>query len=608
MTSVTESTFPQVRWDLSALFSGVDDPNIQKAIDNIQSRADEFVAKYKEKINVDNLTAKTLSDAIKDMERIANDLAKPIEFAYLVYSTNTGEPKYGAFLQKLMEQTSEIQVKLLFFELELQAVPELVINNIIDDELLKNYRNFIKKTRTFAPYRLSEKEEAVIERIANTGCRAWVRLHDEMTANHIFKFKNPETSEIEELNIEGVTTLLRDPDRNVRQAAADALTEGLQELQRVLVFTYNNLLQDKKIDDEMRGYEYPEQSRHLSNELDKTIVDLVIDLCVQNYGLVERFYNLKREILGLDELTHIDRYAPLFDAEATVHWDEAKNIVLESFGKFSSEMAYAAKLFFDNNWIDAEPRMGKTGGAFCSGITPDTHPVVLMSYQNRLDDVMTLAHELGHGVHDYFASKQTYLNYHPTLPLAELASTFGEMLVFDSLVEKANLKDKVALYANKIEGIFATIFRQAAMFKFEQICHEKRRTEGELAPEEFHSLWQENMQAMFGNSVKLGEQHACWWGYIGHFVFAPFYVYAYSFGELLVLSLFQQSKVEGDAFVPKYTELLSMGGSRPPQEQMDIVGVKLDDPEFWKGGFKVLARLVDDFEKLWKELNSQPNV
>jgi oligoendopeptidase F len=329
----------------------------------------------------------------------------------------------------------------------------------------------------------------------------------------------------------------------------------------------------------------------------------VIDVCRENYGLVSRFYTVKRGILGLEELTHLDRYAPLFEAEREVSWDEAKQIVLTSFAGFSQEMADRAAEFFDQNWIDAEPRKGKRGGAFCSYLTPDTHPVVFQSYLNKSDDVMTLAHELGHGVHASFSREQSYFNFHGTLPLAELASTFGEMLVFENLVSEASTKDKLALYAEKIEGVFATIFRQAAMFRFEQRSHQARRTEGELAPEDFSAIWQEEMQAMFGDSVKLGDEHRHWWLYVSHFFASPFYVYAYSFGELLVLSLYQIAKEKGPAFADDYTKLLKLGGSKSPKELMALVGIDLDDREFWLGGFRALEGLVAEFERLWAEYN-----
>jgi oligoendopeptidase F len=592
---------PQVRWDLSDLFSGIDDPRIESTWTQSHAAADAFAAKYRGKIESSDLTASFLAQALTEYEALANEAGKPITFAHLLFAADTGNPALGAFMQKQMEKGTELQVKLMFFDLELMGAPEETIAKIAGDPALDNYRHYIQVVRTFSNHRLTEPEEIILEETANTGNRAWERLFEEVTSNHVYKLKRPGSTEAEEISQEELLNLLRVPERDLRQAAADAFTAGLKEMERVLVFTYNNLIQDKAVGDRLRSYDYPEHSRHLSNELDKETVDLVVAKCRENYGLVSRFYNVKRQILGLPELTHIDRYAPLFDTEEPVEWEEAKRIVLEAFGQFSGEVEARAREFFDKNWIDAEPRKGKRGGAFCSYNTPDTHPVVFQSYLNKQDDVMTLAHELGHGVHASFSRAQSYFNYHGTLPLAELASTFGEMLVFEKLVESASLKDKLALYAGKIEGVFATIFRQAAMFSFEQRCHQVRREEGELTSEQFGELWQAEIQAMFGDSVKLGEDHKCWWSYVSHFISVPFYVYAYSFGELLVLSLYQQAKVEGPGFSRKYVDLLKLGGSRTPQELMETVGVDLRSPAFWDGGFAALEKLVGEFEKLWAE-------
>lgn len=330
-----------------------------------------------------------------------------------------------------------------------------------------------------------------------------------------------------------------------------------------------------------------------------------MDTVVRNYPLVARYYHIKREILGLDTLTHYDRYAPLFEAEEKVSFPDAKRIVLDAFGDFSPEMRRRAGEFFDKSWIDAPATKGKDGGAFCSYVTPDVHPYVLLNYLGKMKDVMTLAHELGHGVHASLSRSQSLLNFHGTLPLAELASTFGEMLVFERVTKQATLKDKLALYAEKIEGAFATIPRQTALYRFEQAIHNHRRTKGELTTEEFGDYWQAEIGRMFGNSVELGDEHRLWWSYIGHFIGSPFYVYAYSLGELLVLSLFQQSKREGPAFAEKYLAMLEAGGSLTPQELVTKVGVTLDDPGFWQGGFDALARLVDEFETLWHEYQAQ---
>jgi oligoendopeptidase F len=590
-------------WDLSALFSGIDDPKIEATWADLHKRAATFEKVFRGKIDSVDLDSFILLEALKENERIATEASKPINYAQLLYSADTSNPALGAFLGKQMEQASALGIKLIFFDLELMAANEVLIEKLLQMPELENYRHYVHHARAFAPHRLKEDQEVILEEVANTGSRAWVRLFEEVTANHVFEYTSP-SGEAKDLSQEEVLSLIREPDRAVRQAAADAFSQGLTELERVLVFTYNNLLQDKAVEDRLRKLQYPEEARHLSNELTKTTVDMVMRLCREHYSLVARFYHVKREILGLPELTHVDRYAPLFHSEAKVPFEEAKKIVLDAFGRFNETLAAKAEEFFDKQWIDAEARKGKRGGAYCSYNTPDTHPVVFMNYLDKSDDVMTLAHELGHGVHASLSRAQTYFNFHGTLPLAELASTFGEMLVFESLVEHADTKEKLALYAEKIEGVFATVFRQSAMFRFEQRAHETRRAEGELPAERFAEIWQEELQAMFGDSLTLGEQHRRWWSYVSHFIAVPFYVYAYSFGELLVLSLYQKAKEIGPSFGPKYIELLEKGGSETPVDLMASVGIDLNSEEFWLGGFAALESIVAEFEKLWASSKS----
>lgn len=591
-----------VRWDLSALFSGMDDPKIESAWSSLTAEAAEFDRNYRGKINSSDLSPSILLKAIQDAEQLTTNASKPIAYASLLFAASTSDPAVGAFLAKQMERASALSVATLFFELELQAAPDEAVDRCLADPSLASYVHFVRHARLYKNHRLSEKEEAILEETANTGSRAWERLFDEVTSNFSFDYANPETSETEKLTEQELLAILRSPNREARAAAAQGLATGLKSMERVLVFIYNNLLQDKAVDDRLRKLEFPEEARHLSNELTDRVVNLVIDMCVENYPLVARFYHVKREILGLPELTHIDRYAPLFDAEAKIPFEEGKDIILDAFGGFSQEMSQRAKEFFDGNWIDAEPRAGKQGGAFCAYNTPDTHPVVFMSYLEKSDDVMTLAHELGHGVHASVSRRQSYFNFQGTLPLAECASTFGEMLVFEKLVKRASPKDKLALYAEKLEGVFATIFRQAAMYRFEQRSHRARREEGEQTAEAFGEIWQQELQAMFGDSLTLGEEHRSFWSYVPHFIGMPFYVYAYSFGELLVLSLYEKAKAEGPAFAPRYVEMLSKGGSETPHELMESVGADLEDPEFWKGGFKAMEKLLGEFEALWAEL------
>lgn len=588
-----------VRWDLSVLFDGLEDPRIEKLWEDCFSRAQRFSERYRGKLCSPDLDAKTLLEAIQEIESIYQEVSKPVNYAHLLHACDTSSHEIGAFMQRQMERLTQINVSVMFYELEVQKADEEVIGRLLQDPILEPYRHHIKVARSFRPHRLSEPEEIILEETANTGNRAWMRLFEEVTSNHRFPYTDPNTGESSGLILQEALDLLRDPNRKVRQAAADAISEGLSELQRVLCFTYNNLILDKKTEDRLRKLEYPEHSRHLSNELDKETVDLVIGLCREHYGLVSRFYNVKRQILGLPELTHIDRYAPLFEAEEKIPYEEGTRIVLDAFSRFSKEMGERAREFVDRQWIDSEPRPGKQAGAFAAYITPDTHPFVFLNYLDKPVSVSTLAHELGHGVHASLSREQTFFNFLGTLPLAELASTFGEMLVFEDLVAQADLKDKLALYADKIENMFATVFRQAAMFRFEQRCHEQVRANGELSPQAFGDLWQEEIQAMFGDSLILGDQHRTWWSLISHIFCVPFYVYAYSFGELLVLSLFQMAKREGADFERKYVRLLKLGGSLSPHDLMATMGIDLRDKAFWLGGFGAMQALVEEFEKLW---------
>lgn len=594
-TEATADLGADVHWNLGDLYDGIADPRIDETLNAAQVRAEQFERDYKGKINAQDLTAERLGTALREYEDIEQAASKPAYFASLLFATDTGDPARGAFLQKIREAGTRLALPLLFLPLELAAAPDEVIAPLLDTPLVTPYRHFIGTVRAAREHMLTEAEERLTEELANTGGRAFERLFDEITSTAVFKLDGEELSQAQ------IVAKIMDPDRETRRRAAAAFTEGLEQQSRTLTFIFNTLMQDKNVTDRLRRFSTPQASRHLDNELTEETVSLVVETVVRNYPLVARYYKVKREILGLDTLTHYDRYAPLFEAEEIITYPEAQAIVLNAFGDFSPEMRRRAAEFFDKNWIDAPATKGKDGGAFCSYVTPDAHPYVLVNYLGRMKDVMTLAHELGHGVHASLSRSQSLLNFHGTLPLAELASTFGEMLVFERVTGQASLKDKLALYAEKIEGTFATIPRQTAMYRFELAIHEHRRTKGELTTEEFGEHWQREVQAMFGDSVVLGDEHRLWWSYIGHFIGSPFYVYAYSFGELLVLSLYQQSKKEGPAFAEKYLAMLEAGGSLTPQELMDKVGVTLDDPAFWQGGFDVLAGLVDEFEALWRQ-------
>lgn len=590
----------EIRWDLTDLYAGIDDPAIDRGLSELIERSKSFEATYKGRLSAADLTAETLLAAVQEYEAIDNESSKPGVYAHLLFSTDTSDAARGAFLQKIREKSTELSLPLLFFTLEIAAAPAEVIEPLIQSPELSNYKHYLHDVRKYSDHMLSEPEERLLEETANTGSRAFQRLFSETTSNTVFHLDGNELTQSE------ILSRLYNPDREIRKAAAAAFSAGLQTSLRTIVLVFNTLLQDKNVKDRLRKYGYAEASRHLSNELSKETVDLVVDTVKDNYNLVGRYYKVKRDVLGVDTLTHYDRYAPLFASEETVEYDHAKSIVLESFGDLSPQMRARAEEFFDKNWIDATPNKGKEGGAYCMYVTPDLHPYVFMNYLGKMKDVMTLAHELGHGVHASLSREQTILNFHGTLPLAELASTFGEMLVFEKVVAEASLKEQLALYAEKIEGAFATISRQTALYRFEQAIHNHRRTKGELSADDFGNYWQQEVQLMFGDSVELGEEHKAWWSYIGHFVRSPFYVYAYSFGELLVMSLFQQYKKSGPVFAEKYLRMLSCGGSLTPQELMAQVDVDLEDPKFWQGGFDALEVLVAKFESLWAEYKSTP--
>lgn len=588
-----------VSWDLSDLFDSTTDPRIDESLDRILARAREFAGRYRGKIDSDDLTPETLLSAITEYESIAQEMAKTSGYATLVFAADTGKFEHGALLQHVQERQTEISLELIFFELELMAAKAEVVDRAASDPRLANYRHFIHASRLFREHRLPEGEEKILEEKANTGGRAWERLFEETVS--AIEFEVTVEGEKRVLTEPEVLALLRDPNRETRKAAAEGLTAGLLRSGRLITFIFNTLVLDKSIDDRLRRYEYPEQARNISNELDAETVETVISTCVESYPLVARYYSIKRDILGYDKLMHYDRYAPLFEAKKTYEFEEAKKIVLDSFGSFSETVRDAAAEFFEKRWIDAAPRKGKRGGAFCLYVTPDLHPYVLLSYLNRKDDIMTLGHELGHGVHAYLARAQSYFNFSSALPVTELASTFGEMLVFESLVRESDLDEKLALYAEKIEETFATVFRQAAMYRFEQELHRARRELGELTSDQIGEMWQRSIQAMFGDSVEMGDEHRHWWMYVNHFVQSPFYVYAYSFGELLVMALYSMYRREGAQFVPKYLELLKAGGSLSPEDLLSRVGANIRDPEFWRGGMSVLEQLVADFERLTQQ-------
>ena len=600
MTTTTVS--PPV-WDLSDLYAAIDDPRIEADVAAARERAQAFEARYAGQIAAAAVSAETLRGALDEYEAILCLHDRPMAYAHLRFSADTADPALGAFLQRMQEARTASTRHLIFLDLEIGQIPEATFTAIIGDPRLDPYRHYLQHQRALAAHYLSEPEEKLWEELANGGRRAFGRLFSEISSRMKFTPRGAAAKtadgQARELTQSEVLALLYDPDRETRRAAAAAISEALAGEQHVLTFIFNTLLQEKAVSDRLRHYASPEASRNLDNELEPEVVQHVVDVCVRNYDLVAHYYEVKRRLLGLDELTHYDRYAPLLLEKSEIPFSEAERIVLDSFRAFSPRVFAAAEPFFSRRWIDAALRPGKRGGAFCSSVTPDLHPYVFMNYTGKPRDVMTLAHELGHAVHGMLARQHNYLNFHPVLPLAETASVFGEMLVFDTLRSRLESpRERLALLAEKIEDTFATVFRQATMYRFEQAAHRRRRAEGELPVERLNEIWQTTMQEMFGPSLRLGEEHRWWWLYIPHVYHTPFYVYAYAFGELLVLALYARYRREGAPFIDKYLSLLAAGGSKRPAEIVRALDIDVADPVFWQGGMDLIRAMVDEAKSL----------
>jgi oligoendopeptidase F len=595
MEAATGGPAAGVRWDLTDLYAGPDDPRIDADLDAALASARAFAARLRGRVA--SLEASELAAALDELERIQEVATRPGVFSGLVFAADTATPRHGALVQHVQERATALSNELLFFELEWVAVAPERADALLADPALARRRHFLAAMRRYRPHVLSEPEEKILAETANTGRNAFSRLFDETMAAMTFRVTVDD--EVRTLSEEEVLALLYDPRRSLRREGARALSEGLRANARLLGFIFNTLVQDKSVADRLRRYPTPMASRHLANEIDAASVDALLRACVGRYGLVARYYRLKAKLLGLPRLHDYDRYAPIDGDGATRTFAEARRVVEGAYGDFSPRLSEIAARFFDERWIDAELRPGKRGGAFCASTVPSLHPYVLCNYTGNQRDVMTVAHELGHGVHQYLARERGLFEQDTPLTTAETASVFGEMLVFRRLLrEEQDPKRRLALICGKLEDAFATVFRQVAMTRFEESLHAARRAEGELPLERINALWLDANRPMFGDSVELSEDYGWWWLYIPHFVHSPFYCYAYAFGELLVLALLRRYDEEGPGFVPRYLELLAAGGSDTPERLLARVGLDVADPKFWDGGLALLEQLVAEAEAL----------
>lgn len=581
----------EIFWDLSHLYKGSGDPLLQKDLEESLAEAANFRERYWGRIS--SLDAAQLQAAMVQYEGILEKMGKAESFSHLWFVTDTNDPQRGKLLQSVGEHEARLRSQLLFFELEWVQVPDEQAQELLSKPELAKYHHYLSAARRYRPHLLSEPEERILAEKSVTGGSAWIRLFEESISAIPFQIDGQILTE------EQVLSRLHWPDREARKKAAKAMTQGLRGNLRLLTFIFNMLASDKAIEDRLRNYPHWLSARNLANEISDQMVNSLVEAVVARYDLPQRYYRLKRKLLGLDQLYDYDRYAPLEGLDMVVSWSRCVEEVLASFEAFSEEMARIALRFFKEKWIDASVRQGKRGGAFSHPTVPSVHPYVMVNYTGKLRDVMTLAHELGHGIHQFLASSRGYLNTQTPLPIAETASVFGEMLAFERIMSHlSEPRERLAFLCNKIEDILATVFRQIAMNRFEEKYHTSRRQSGELTSEELGNIWIQTQAEMFGDSVCLTEDYSLWWSYIPHFLHTPGYVYAYAFGELLVMALFARFKEVGPQFVEGYLEMLSMGGAESPQEVVARAGLDLKDPELWSKGLGILEGMIEQAEEL----------
>ncbi len=591
-----------VSWDLADLYAGADDAKIGRDLDVALKRAQAFESAYRGKIDVSGgPSADVLLAAVRELENLCEQMDKPIIYAGLLHAAKTDDPKRGALLARTREQRTVINKHLIFFDLEWVKVAEDAAGRLLVEPSLARFRHYLEQKRAWRPHYLSEPEEKILEEKAVTGRAAFVRLFDESVAALRFPFEHAGRSET--LSLQQINAYLYDAERDMRQAAAEGLTRGLRDNARLLTYLMNTLVLDHRSDCNLRHFDNPMGPRHLANEITPSVVDALMTAAERYHGTVQRYYRLKGRLLGVDSLYDYDRYAPLFPDMPACDWPTAQSIVQESYEAFSPRAGSIIREFFEKNWIDAELRDGKRGGAFSSSTVPSAHPYILMNFTDKLRDVMTLAHELGHGLHQYLSRGVGYLQCDTPLTTAEMASIFGEMLTFQRLRQRyTEPRIRLAMLCGKIEDSFATVFRQVVLTRFEQALHQARHERGELTTEQINELWLNANRPMHGDVVRLTDGYGWWWSYIGHFVHVPFYCYAYAFGELLVLALVQKHKQEGAAFVPRYLELLSAGGSAAPHVLLGKLGVDVNDPAFWELGLRLLDDMVSEAEELARRI------
>ncbi|MEM9563247.1 MAG: M3 family oligoendopeptidase [Actinomycetota bacterium] len=593
--TTADLTAADVAWDLEPLLDG------QDSADALLDRAREIadgLDRFRGRVG--ELGSDELAELMGELAEINELVSRAGHYGMLRFTENTADPERGAAMQRIEEASTSIASGLVFVDLEFAATDDEHAERVLADERLDFCRHHLQQLRRTRPHLLSEAEETVLLETSVSGASAWVRLFSEQTSaitvelpedlgGHDSAADLPADGPTRTAPLEEGLSLLQHPDRPTRAIAARAVTDGLAPGLRTRGFIYNTLLLDKSVQDRLRGYPSWVSSRNLANEATDASVEALIAAVVARYDIPQRWYTLKAKALGVERLADYDRMAAVADGQREVGWTEATDVVRDAYRSFSPELADIVGRFIDERWIDAPVRPGKQPGAFCAYAVPDHHPYVLLNWTGRSRDVLTLAHELGHGVHGYLAREQGIFHQSTPLTLAETASVFGETVTNNRLVEMIDDPgERFALLASAVDDAIATVFRQVAMNRFEHACHTERREVGELSVERFGELWIDSQRDMMGDSVELTDDYATWWSYIPHFMGTPGYVYAYAYGQLLALSVYARYEAEGDGFVPSYLDLLRAGGSRSPEELAAMVDCDLADPSFWDAGLAIV--------------------
>ena len=591
----TENSLPT--WDLSDLYNGLNDEQITKDLSTLEKRIKKFAKEYTNQ--VDNLSGYQLYKAMLEFEGINELVGKIMSFAYLKYAENLSVEENVLFYQTMSEKITKMSSDLAFFEIEINRLSEEEFKSKLRESgnLNKYYGRYLKNIRLYKKHQLSVELEKLFNEKSTTSRTAWSRLFDETIDNMTFKYNGKDLNEAQ------IMEIINGHDKNERQKAGKIFGEKLGENIKLLAYITNILAKDKAISDEWRKFKTPISSRNLSNLIEDEVVENLYNSVQNNYEKIShRYYKLKAKILNQNKLHYTDRNAPLpFDNNKLYTWEETVDIVLNAYKNFSPKMAEIGELFFKNNWIDVPTRNGKRGGAFAHPSVPQLHPYLLLNFRGTTRDVMTLAHELGHGIHMYLAKEQGYFMSDTPLTLAETASVFGEQLVFRYLLNNETDKNKkIAIIANKIEDMINTVVRQIAFLEFEKTVHEERK-QGEITVDRLNEIWMTVQQKSLGDIFIFDEEYKYYWSYIPHFIHSPFYVYSYAFGDCLVNSLYTNYTQNSEGFADKYVAMLSAGGSKDYKDLLKPFNLNPKNKDFWQNGMNLIISLIDELELLLKE-------